>query len=148
MEAEQFFRLLDQKREETVRQDPRRRWRERKRIVPSNQQNSTFQTLPDHTLPIDYYDPTFYNGLQPAVKRRIAAQRVALLPVIADTFTQADDELLDDDEFTEKWGEFVLCNYLMPEEVNGNEDWVDDDALFDGDEEMEDNDDDDDEFSA
>lgn len=108
--------------------------------MPPNQQNSAFQTLPDHALPIDYYDPTFYNGLQPAVKRRIATQRVALLPVISDSFTQVGDELLDDEKFTEKWGELVFCNYVMPEEVNGEEEWLDDDgdALFDGDEEMED----------
>jgi hypothetical protein len=146
VDAEQFIRLLDKKREETVRQDPRRRWRERKHIVPTNQDDSVFQTLPDHGLPIDYYDPAFYNGLQPALKRCIATRKVALLSVVTNSFTQVGDELLDDDEFTAKWGELVFCKYLMPEQVNGDGEWLDDEALFDGDEEMEDIHDD--EFSA
>lgn len=116
--------------------------------MPTNQEDSVFRTLPDHGLPIDYYDPTFYNGLQPALKRRIATQKVALLPVVADSFTQVGDELLDDDEFTAKWSEFVFCNYLMPRQVDGDDEWLDDEALFDGDEEMEGIHDDDDEFSA
>jgi hypothetical protein len=60
--------------------------------------------------------------------------------VVADSFTQVDDELL----FTERWADFVFCNYLMPREVNDNEEWLDDNALFDGDEDMEDIDDDND----
>lgn len=107
--------------------------------MPTDQQDSVFQTLPDHGLPIDYYDPIFYNRLQPAVKKRIAAQKVALLPVLADSFTQVGDELLDDDEFTEKWGLVVFCNYLMLGEVNNDEEWLDDNdgPLFDDDAEME-----------
>jgi hypothetical protein len=67
----------------------------------------------------------------------IATQKLAFLPVVTDSFTQVGDELLNDNDFTEKWGEFVFCNYLMPGEVNGDDEWLDDDAIFSGDQMME-----------
>ncbi len=75
-EAEKFYRILDWKREEVARQDKSRRWRERVCVVPVDQQDSAFSALPEG-MPIDYYDPAFFNQLQPRTRNRIAMRKIS-----------------------------------------------------------------------
>ncbi|TEB22702.1 hypothetical protein FA13DRAFT_1595691, partial [Coprinellus micaceus] len=76
--ANTFIRDFDQVRERNTRLDQSKRWRERKRRVPSNQKDTSFPTLPQN-MPIDYFDPDFYNSLEASLRARIAIPEVALL---------------------------------------------------------------------
>ena len=64
VEFEMWIRLLDEKREEDACRDPSRRWCEHLQIVPDDQKNSEFLILPTG-MPVDYFDPLFFNSLQP-----------------------------------------------------------------------------------
>ncbi len=75
-EAEKFYRILDRKREEVAWQDKSQRWRERVCVVPVDQQDSAFSALPEG-MPIDYYDPAFFNQLQPRTRNRIAMRKIS-----------------------------------------------------------------------
>lgn len=128
-EAEKFFRILDQKRELTTRQTPSQKWREHVQVVPAtDQQDSTFQVLPEQ-MPIDYFDPSFFNQLQPKIRNRIAIVKVSLLPDITQSFTSNDEEYMGDRAFTKKYGATVFARYHMVsdsdiEDVGGNDEWV------------------------
>ncbi|KAF6754953.1 hypothetical protein DFP72DRAFT_1123544, partial [Ephemerocybe angulata] len=77
--ANSFIRDLEFKREKNARLDRSKRWKERVRIVPSHDQEDTlFPALPEG-MPIDYFDPDFYNSLEPNLRSRIAIPEVALL---------------------------------------------------------------------
>lgn len=71
-EANIFIRKLDQDREHAARLDPSQRWQERLRMLPpDNQKDTLFPTLP-LSIPIDYYNPDFYNKLPPRLRSRVA----------------------------------------------------------------------------
>jgi hypothetical protein len=145
--AEKWFRLLDKKREEYTRQDPSKKWRERLRIVPEEQKDSDFRALPQQ-IPIDYFDPAFYNNLQPLRRLLIACKKIAFLPNVDQSFTRNQDEKLSDDDFMMKYGDAVLMAYELVDEneFDGMEDEIDGDWIVDDDEEMDDDGDDDDEY--
>ena len=63
-EFEVWIRLLDKKREEEARLDPKRKWHEHVRVVPEVQKATEFPALP-LGMPIDYFNPGFFNQLQP-----------------------------------------------------------------------------------
>jgi hypothetical protein len=131
VEFEKWIRILDRKREDTARRDPSKRWRERPREVPINQQLTDFTVLPEG-MPIDYFDPDFYNGLQPQLRARITNIKVALLPDLDHSFFRNADEKLSDEQFNAKYGADVLARYRLVEEgeledVGEEGEWLADD---------------------
>jgi hypothetical protein len=134
--------LLDKKREDDTRRDPSKRWRERTRIIPLHQKDTEFHALP-LDMPIDYYDPVFYNALQPRLRHRITNKQVALLPDVKCSFSHNADEKLSDEEFMLNYADSVLARYNLVDDGEFNdandEDWIEDDAETpDDDEEWED----------
>lgn len=115
--AEKFIRVLDKEREASAMQDSTKRWRERKRVVPSNQKTSPFRALPED-MPIDYFEPNFYNRLQPRLRMRITNNTIALLPNVEESFRGTPDERLSDTNFNNKYGDQVLKRYNIPSEAS------------------------------
>jgi hypothetical protein len=114
--ANEFIRLLDEVRKQDVRRDPTKRWRERLRKVPEIQQESKMDALP-LGMPIDYFDPDYFNGLQPRLRYRITNTQVALPPDIKNIFKSSSiDRKLSDKEFTEKYGAEILGKYEIVDE--------------------------------
>ena len=109
----QFIRLLDEVRKEDVRRDPTRRWRERLRKVPENQQETKMDALP-LGMPIDYFDPDYFNGLQPRLRYRITNSQVALPPDIKKIFKSRSK--LNDQDITETYGSAILAKYEVVNE--------------------------------
>jgi hypothetical protein len=68
-----------------------------------DQQASPFSALPEG-MPIDYYDPIFFNQLQPRTRNRIAVRKISLLPSVTESLTWNADERLSDRAFTKKYG--------------------------------------------
>ena len=126
-----FIQLLGEKRDEGF-------WfggqcRERIYKMFSEPQETAFLTLPQN-IPIDYYDPSFFNGLQPHLRKRIASQNIALLPNIEDSFTKCADENLSDSAFQLKFADAVLVKYRLDdlEEIdNSEEEWLEDEDFED-----------------
>ncbi|KAF8893186.1 hypothetical protein CPB84DRAFT_1848664 [Gymnopilus junonius] len=126
--AEKFFRILDRKREESARQSKSRSWKERVRVVPTNQEDSKFHVLPEK-MPIDYFDPSYFNQLQPRMRNRIAVEKVSLLPDVSQSLTWNADERMTDKMFTRNFGGPVFEQYQMVSEadmVDGDDEWDDD----------------------
>ncbi|KAJ3531458.1 hypothetical protein NMY22_g8148 [Coprinellus aureogranulatus] len=147
-EAEAMIRALEAQmdaeagRVSRVRPEARR---DKIRKVPPKPLPSRFPALPKG-MPIDYYDPHFYNGLPPRLRSTMAdgSGSVGLLPLQDSKlyFTECPDELLSRDEFQQKYGESVLAKYksapvLLKE--RGYEGDEDDDMFDDDDNEEEDN---------
>jgi len=130
-QMELFIRKLDEKREEENRYNFRRRGAQKDRIrrLPNPPQDTAYHALPQN-IPIDYFDPSFFNQLQPDLRRQIASSSsIALLPNIEDTFTRCPDERLRDDDFMDKYGSMVLSRYLVDdsdESIGEEENWLDD----------------------
>jgi hypothetical protein len=128
--ANQFIRLLDKVRKEDVRRDPTKRWRERLRKVPETQQETKMEALP-LGMPIDYFDPDYFNGLQPRLRFRITNTQVALPPDIEAIFKSRNtvDGKLSDKDFTKKYGADILGKYELVEEGDlADESETDDDS--------------------
>jgi len=146
--VEQFFRIVDRKREQAARQDKSRRWRERVRVVPGagEQQDSAFHVLPEG-MPIDYFDPTFFNQLQPRTRNRVAISKISLLPIVGNSLTWNADERMSDRAFTDKYGAEVFVKYEMVDDADigddGDDEWTAEDEK---DEDMTERDDFDDDF--
>ena len=90
-------------------------------------------TLPQN-VPIDYYDPSFFNGLQPHLHKQIALQMVALLPNIKDSFIKYADENLSNSVFQSKFADTVLAKYRLNdlEEINDSKkEWLEDEDFED-----------------
>jgi hypothetical protein len=123
----QFFRTLDAKWEEVLKYDPTKHAvHEHICCLPSQPQETAFPALPIG-IPVDYYDPTFFNHLPPELRKKIATPTIALLPKINNTFRDLADEYLDKDAFTAKFGKEVLAHYKLSDLVMIKEDdWVDD----------------------
>ena len=81
-------------------------------MVPSDQQDSAFSALPEG-MPIDYYDPAFFNQLQPRTRNRIAECKISLLPLVAESLTWNANECLSDRAFMKKYGAPVFSQYEM-----------------------------------
>jgi hypothetical protein len=111
-----FIRRLDKKRYETAQIDPRKRWKERPRELPSQPKQTAYPTLPCN-MPIDYFDHEFYNSLQPRLRHDITNTKIALLPDINLSFTGTADEKLTDQAFNSKYGANVLMKYNLVNEV-------------------------------
>lgn len=131
MKANQWVRMLDRVRRETVEQHPTRKWRERRRIVPSDpsqQDDSPFVSTPDN-MPIDYFEPDFFNKLQPKTRNRVATKQVAFLEDINRSFTWCPEERMSDKAFFKKYGKERLRLYDMvgdEEFDDADDEWYDD----------------------
>ena len=101
--------------------------------IPSEPQETAFLTFPQN-VPIDYYDPSFFNGLQPHLCKQIALQTVVLLPNIEDLFTKYADENLSNSVFQSKFANTVLAKYRLDdlEEINDSEkEWLENEDFKD-----------------
>ncbi|KAJ2911517.1 hypothetical protein MD484_g8895, partial [Candolleomyces efflorescens] len=115
VEATRFFRILDAKREREARLDPSRRWKERIRQEPEVPVETQFLSIP-LGMPIDYFDPGFFNELQPKLQAKATNLSLALLPNIEDSLTGCSDEILSDEDFTAKYSADVFPKYNVVEE--------------------------------
>jgi hypothetical protein len=89
-------------------------------------------------MPIDYFDPDFYNSLQPRLRHRITNAKVALLPDVNRSFFRDADEMLTDKRFNAKFSADILTRYQLVKDGDledaEEEEWlVDDDDGDDGD---------------
>lgn len=136
VKTNRWVRILDRVRRESIDQHPTRKWRERHRIVPSDpsqQQDSPFVSTPDN-MPIDYFDPDFFNKLQPKTRNRIATTQMAFLEDIEESFTWCAGERISDKAFYKKYGKERLSLYHMV----GDEDFNDADDEWNDDTQAED----------
>ncbi|KJA19181.1 hypothetical protein HYPSUDRAFT_143997, partial [Hypholoma sublateritium FD-334 SS-4] len=136
VKANRWVRILDRVRRESVEQHPTRKWRERRRIVPadtSRQEDSPFVSTPDN-IPIDYFDPDFFNKLQPKTRNRVGMNQVAFLEDIEESFTWCANERISDKAFHKKYGTERLSLYHMV----GDEDFNDADDEWNDDTQAED----------
>lgn len=130
-EVTRFFRLLDAARERDTRLDPSRRWVERVRIEPAEPIETAFPSIPLH-MPVDYFDPDFFNELQPNLRAKAANPSVSLLPDVDQSFTRCEDEHLSDAEFNDKYAAEHLPNYDL-----FDEDYADDEGEGEGEVEVD-----------
>lgn len=94
---------------------------ERIRIFPENPVHTAFPLLPFNTVPLDYYDPAFFNSLQPGTRKKIAGPFpiVGLLPNASHSFGHRPnglphpDEKLGQKAFNAKYREQVLMQYRL-----------------------------------
>lgn len=90
-------------------------------------------------MPIDYFDPVFFNNLQPKSRNRVATGQVAFLEDMSRSFTWCTAERVSDQAFAKKFGKDRRALYKMVgdgEYVNDTDnEW--DDHLEDEDVNME-----------
>jgi hypothetical protein len=84
---------------------------ERQRVVPDVQEESPFSKLPKN-VPIDWFDPTYFNSL-PVIIRAQYRGAVVALPELWESIAWRQ---LDDDEFMERHGNRILAQYQIPTE--------------------------------
>lgn len=104
-----------------------------------NQQDSVFSALSEG-MPIDYYDPAFFNQLQPRTRNRIAVRKISLLPLVTESLTWNSDERLGDRAFTKKYGAPVFSQYKMVDDADIEDDADDEWVAEDMDEDIVDDD--------
>ncbi|KAF6760968.1 hypothetical protein DFP72DRAFT_843226 [Ephemerocybe angulata] len=112
-EAEVFIRKLEGQMEAVAKSKGRRGGGvEHLRVVPplGEQKDTSFPALPTK-MPIDYYDPSYYNSLPPRLRVDCATKSVALLPDPTQSFSNNPDERLGDSAFQKKYGASVLERY-------------------------------------
>jgi hypothetical protein len=115
VQAETFFRRLDQMRRTGVLQEGGQ-WRERPRKVIPDQPLSDFPQLPK-AMPIDYYSPNFFNGLSSRQKQTFADASIVALPPDASHILVSGNkhvtERLSDKAFFDKHAEDILEAYTI-----------------------------------
>jgi hypothetical protein len=134
-EMEEMVVALDQKREMMVSLTQNARWQERKRVRPTeNQPPSSFPRIP-YDVPLDYYDPAFFNELPAGTRRKIIAStapRIALPPRGMPLFASKDPVArLGHDQFMARYGNDLLNSYDLPssdEDSDSTSDGSDDDG--------------------
>jgi hypothetical protein len=108
-------------------------------LVPEVQVETDFKALPEG-MPIDYFDPTFFNRLQPNLRHRITSQVVALLPDTTQSFKGTPDETLSDGDFFAKYGSSVLSKYKLNDMQDEDGEWIEDDDADMSDDSVDDGD--------
>ncbi|KAF7779052.1 hypothetical protein Agabi119p4_3402 [Agaricus bisporus var. burnettii] len=134
-----WIRLLDRERELAAMYEGKTFRQDRIRTMPDNPDESAFPLLPLN-MPLDYYDPTFFNFLQPNLRKRIAGAypTVGLLPEVSHSFGRGPngkphkDERLGEKAFNKKYRENVLLRYRLDD--------LDDIDAFDSDADDDDDD--------
>jgi hypothetical protein len=120
-----FIWLLDQEHELAAKFEGKIYCQECICIMPNNPEETTFPLLPFSIL-MDYYNPAFFNSLQPGLCKKIAgiSQTVGLLPNVLQSFGHGPDNCPHPDErlgeraFNKKYGPDVLAQYML-EDLDG-----------------------------
>ena len=116
-----LIRLLDEERELVAMYEGKTYRQEHIRIFPEIPEHTAFPLLPFNTVPLDYYDPAFFNSLQPGTRKKIAGPFpiVGLLPNASHSFGHGPnglphpDEKLGQKAFNGKYREQVLMQYTV-----------------------------------
>jgi hypothetical protein len=140
---ERFIRVLDAVRREYMMDLTNGAWKERKRVMPPSPIQSRFWTLPTD-VPIDYFDPTFYNRLHPKIQSKLLRSMIAFAPDLdIDSMLLAKGEyaLTSDVDFLLKYGTSVLSQYDDPAEFMEGQRNADDDGDMENEEEFDSHDD-------
>ena len=111
-EIERFIWLLDEKCEEKFHYTVTKHHWEHICWLVSQPQETLFTSLAQG-LPLNYFDPIFFNNLQWFLYKKIASCLIALLPDIEKSFTGCPDELLSDLLFNAKYSKGVLAQYKL-----------------------------------
>ena len=118
-QAEHWVRRLDVKR---IQDNKYRRGGARPyhRHIPTISVDSPIESLP-HDMPIDYFDATFFNGLQYNTQQLCADPSLIAIPENEMTwFTHSPDERLSDEVFTERYGVGILAKYKFVQTDEAN----------------------------
>ncbi|EFP90156.2 uncharacterized protein PGTG_16004 [Puccinia graminis f. sp. tritici CRL 75-36-700-3] len=118
-----------------------KRSQQRRRALPTKPQPTVFPRAPKR-LPLDFYDPEWFNELQPNIKDIVAdTNSVAFFPEPANILrgNRHADEKLSDKRFTEKYWDKVTSKYNLDhiinnEDDNSSDDEDNDDASYHGNE--------------
>ncbi|KAF6756056.1 hypothetical protein DFP72DRAFT_810678 [Ephemerocybe angulata] len=117
-EVTRFLRILDKKRERSAKVDPSCRWKERaRREPPGGSEETAFLSIPIE-MPVDYFDPTFFNDLPPKLRAKAATYHVSLLPDVEESFTRCPEELYSDARFDAEFGVERMAQYDMIDDVD------------------------------
>jgi hypothetical protein len=118
-EAESWIRTLELKRlqDNKYKRGGPRPYR---RHVPAISIDSPIETLPQN-MPLDYFDPTFFNGLQYDMQQLCADPGIIAIPKNQKTwFTHSTEERLGDEDFTEIHGTEVFERYKFVQTDESN----------------------------
>ncbi|KAA1137645.1 hypothetical protein PGTUg99_017935 [Puccinia graminis f. sp. tritici] len=121
--ATKFFRRLDAAMLQADELD-RKRVQRRKRVVPPTVRESIFPR-PPKGLPLDFYDPTWFNNLLTQQRIEVADTRqVAFLPDAAQSLMgkQIPSEKLTDKQFTAKFFDTLAAPYDLTHEIENEDD--------------------------
>ena len=89
-------------------------------LVPTVSINSPIETLPQN-MPLNYFDPTFFNGLQYHTQQLCADPDMIAIPKDEETwFTHSMEERLSDEDFTELYGADVFTKYKFVQTDEAN----------------------------
>ena len=72
-------------------------------------------------MPLDYFDPTFFNGLQYHTQQLCVDPDIIAIPKDEETwFTHSNDECLSDEDFTQLRGAevFAMYEFVQTDESN------------------------------
>jgi len=92
---ERFIQLLDEKHEEEFCYTTTKHHQEHICQLTSQPQETLFTPLAQE-LPLNYFDPVFFNNLQWFLCKKIALHSIAFLPDVEKSLTGCPDELLSD----------------------------------------------------
>ena len=117
-EAERWVRRLEAKRIQDNKY--RRGARQYHRHVPTISIDSSIETLPQN-MPLDYFDPPFFNGLQSHTQQLCADPEMIAIPKNETAwFTHSIEERLSDEDFTECYGADVFSKYEFAQTDEAN----------------------------
>ncbi|KAJ7861677.1 hypothetical protein B0H14DRAFT_2189653, partial [Mycena olivaceomarginata] len=113
--ADQVVRAVDRLIVQDLLQDGKKRAannRSRRRVPAFGARNAgNFQEIPKG-MPIQYYDPTWFNNQPPQARAKFEAKLVvALIPGSTDFFSGRGDNILSIQQLTAKYGETVFSEY-------------------------------------
>ncbi|TFK52727.1 hypothetical protein OE88DRAFT_1677285 [Heliocybe sulcata] len=114
--ANTFIRQLDKYWKDTTIMECGR-WRQRDRQWLSEARDSACRRLP-LGLPLDYFDPEFYNRLLPGLRRKITEQRLAFPADPCDILKAPSfpAEAMSDLDLLNQYGTIVLARYSIPDD--------------------------------
>jgi hypothetical protein len=114
--ATAFVRLLDDKRKTRDRLTSKRGRIATPRVEIAQPPPSPFHEIP-RDMPIDFFDPSFFNELDTDLRREVALRKIALLGDVSQSLskTSAATERLNDEDFTALQGPDVFHHYEMVE---------------------------------
>ncbi|MBW0557884.1 hypothetical protein O181_097599 [Austropuccinia psidii MF-1] len=139
--ANKFMRRVDEEIEKAERIKQKRSWGRNRIVVDSP--SISIHSHPPKGLPIDFYNPSWFNNCPPGQKTTVAdAFNVAFLPDASQSIRgiQHPDERLNDQNFTEKYWEKCAEAYDLSHEIarEDKDSESDDSAIIDDNSESDD----------